>query len=156
MKQAVRRLERAVLAVVLLAALAIAAPAGWNAPAQAADKPHHFVFSITTDESWTAGSALTQAVVAAERGHRVTVLLSVRGIHLAESGSAQGGFRVTARSPREMLADLIEDGHSVLVCGMCMVAGGVTQADLIPGAKISGPELTFTALTAPDTVVLSY
>jgi predicted peroxiredoxin len=156
MTQAARRLERTVSGIVLLVALAILALSAWSGPARAADKPHHFVFSITTDESWSAGSALTQAVVAAERGHRVTVLLSVRAIHLAESESAQGGFRVTARSPREMLADLIEDGHSVLVCGMCMVAGGVTQADLIPGAKISGPELTFTALTAPDTVVLSY
>jgi predicted peroxiredoxin len=55
-----------------------------------------------------------------------------------------------------MLADLIEDGHSVLVCGMCMVAGGVMKDELIAGAEISGPELTFTALTAPNTVVLSY
>lgn len=125
-------------------------------PAIAEDEPHHFVYSITTDESWAAGSALTQATVAAERGHSVTVLLSVRGVHLAEADSAQGGFSVTARSPREMLASLIEAGHTVLVCGMCMVAGGVAKDDLIPGAKISGPELTFTALTAPDTIVLSY
>ncbi len=123
---------------------------------QAADKPHHFVYSITTDETWAAGSALTQATVAAERGHSVTVILSVRGVHLAEADSAQGGFSVTARSPRDMLASLIDHGHTVLVCGMCMVAGGVTPEDLIDGATISGPELTFTALTAPDTVVLSY
>jgi predicted peroxiredoxin len=143
--------QRMVLALVLLVAALAVAPA-----VQADDPPRHFVFSVTTDESWTAGSALTQALVAARRGHRVTVLLSVRGIHLAEAESAQGGFRVTARSPREMLADLMADGHAVLVCGMCMVAGGVTQDELIKGAEISGPDRTFTALTAPNTIVLSY
>ncbi|MEM8876577.1 MAG: DsrE family protein [Pseudomonadota bacterium] len=143
--------NRMVVAIMLVAAAFIHSP-----PATAEDEPHHFVYSITTDESWAAGSALTQATVAAERGHRVTVLLSVRGIHLAETVSAQGGFRVTARSPREMLASLISDGHTVLVCGMCMVAGGVAKDELIEGATISGPELTFSALTAPDTIVLSY
>ena len=146
-----RIIRTAALAVVL----AIAA-AGTTPPAMAEDAPHHFVFHITSDDAWTVGSALTQAVVAGERGHDVTVILSVRGVHLAETNSAQGGFSVTARSPRDMLASLIEDGHSVLVCGMCMVAGGVMKDELIEGAEITGPETTFTALTAPDTIVLSY
>lgn len=144
-------LQRVTVAITLVAALAIA-----PLTAMAEDDPHHFVFSITTDESWAAGSALTQATVADERGHDVTILLSVRAVHLAEANSAQGGFSVTARSPREMLASLIAHGHSVLVCGMCMVAGGVEPDDLITGAQISGPELTFSALTAPNTIVLSY
>lgn len=144
-------LRRMMPAITLALALLIPAQGGL-----ADEKPHHFVYSITTDDSWAAGSALTQATVAAERGHRITVLLSVRGVHLAEENSAQGGFSVTARPPREMLASLIRDGHSVLVCGICMVAGGVAKEDLIEGAQISGPELTFGALTAPDTIVLSY
>jgi predicted peroxiredoxin len=144
-------LKKMILAATLMFAGLLAAPA-----AMAEDEPHHFVFSITTDESWAAGSALTQATIALERGHRVTVLLSVRGVYLAEIDSAQGGFRVTARTPREILASLIEDGQTVLVCGMCMVAGGLSGEDLIEGAQIAGPELTFQALTAPDTVVLSY
>lgn len=139
------------LAVTLAVSLAVSTVAAW-----AEDVPHHFVFHITSDDAWTVGSALTQAVVASERGHDVTVLLSVRGVHLAETNSAQGGFSVTARTPRDMLADLIEDGHAVLVCGMCMVAGGVMRDELIEGVEITGPELTFTALTAPDTIVLSY
>ncbi len=144
-------LKKLIFAIALVLAMAVVAP-----EAAAEDAPHHFVFNITTDESWAAGSALTQAAVADERGHSVTVLLSVRGVHLAEADSAQGGFSVTARSPREMLATLIKHGHTVLVCGMCMVAGGVEPDDLIEGAKISGPELTFSALTAPETIVLSY
>ena len=144
-------LRQTMLALALLGATFLP-----GAGAMAQPKPHHFVFSITTDEGWTAGSALTQALVAAELGHEVTVLLSVRGIYLAQVKSAQGGFAVTAKSPREMLARLIRDGHAVLVCGVCMVAGGMDMEDLIEGATISGPEATFDALTMPDTVVLSY
>lgn len=151
-------LRSALLRLALMAAVTFgAAFAAPLAPAARADEPaRHFVFSITTDDSWSAGSALTQAVMASERGHRVTVLLSVRGVHLAEADSAQGGFSVTARTPREMLSALLRDGHSVLVCGMCMVAGGVGERELIEGAVIAGSDLTFKALTQPDTIVLSY
>lgn len=151
MKKALAFLKQMSLAMAVCFAMMLPSGQVW-----AEDVPHHFVFSITSDESWTAGSALTQALVASERGHSVTVLLSVRGVHLAEENSAQGGFSVTARSPREMLGALIDDGHSVLVCGMCMVAGGIETDDLIEGATVAGPELTFTALTAPDTIVMSY
>ena len=145
------KFRAAILTLALAATMALAGPL-----ARAEEAARHFVFSITTDEGWAAGSALTQAVVAAERGHRVTVLLSVRGVHLAETESAQGGFSVTARTPRDMLSSLIRDGHEVLVCGMCMVAAGVAPPELIDGAVIAGSDLTFKALTAPDTIVLSY
>ena len=145
------RLSATVLAVALVVLSVLPAPR-----ALAEDVPHHFVFSITTDESWAAGSALTQAIIAAERGHSVTVLLSVRGVYLAQTTSVQGAFSVTAKAPRDMLGRLIRDGHSVLVCGVCLVAGGIDPEDLVEGAEISGPERTFGALTAPDTVVLSY
>ena len=124
--------------------------------ASAEEAPHHFLFSITTDEGWAAGSALTQAIIAAESGHDVTVLLSVRGIYLAHTKSVQGGFSVTGQSPRYLLAKLIEKGHAVLVCGVCLVAGGIEPEDLVAGAKVSGPELMLGAMTTPNTVVLSY
>ncbi len=128
----------------------------WAPRAAAEDAPHHFLFSITTDESWAAGSALTQAMIAAESGHDVTVLLSVRGIYLAQTRSVQGGFSVTGQSPRALLAKLIDKGHAVLVCGVCLVAGGIEPEDLVAGAKVSGPELMLNAMTTPNTVVLSY
>ncbi len=142
---------RTMLAVALAAVMLTAA-----LPALAEDEPHHFFYNITTDDSWAAGMALTQASVAVERGHRVTVFLNVRGVHLAETGTAQGSFGVTAKTPREILLSLIKSGHTVLVCGGCMVAGGVAKQDLLEGATITGPELTFRALTAPDTIVISY
>ena len=138
---------RTMLAVALAAVMLTAA-----LPALAEDEPHHFFYNITT----AAGMALTQASVAVERGHRVTVFLNVRGVHLAETGTAQGSFGVTAKTPREILLSLIKSGHTVLVCGGCMVAGGVAKQDLLEGATITGPELTFRALTAPDTIVISY
>ena len=142
---------KTMLTITLAAVMFTAAPL-----ALADDDPHHFFYNITTGDSWAAGMALTQASVAAERGHRVTVFLNVRGVHLAEQGTAQGSFGVTGKSPRDILASLIKSGHTVLVCGGCMVASGVSTQDLIEGATVSGPELTFRALTAPDTIVMSY
>lgn len=124
--------------------------------ASADDEVRHFFYNITTDDGWAAGMALTQASVAAERGHSVTVFLNVRGVRWAEAETPQAGFSVTARSPREVLLSLIEGGHTVLVCGGCMVASGVAKDDLIEGATVTGPELTFGALTKPDTIVMSY
>ena len=144
---------------IMKTALAITLAAVMFTSAQGAfadEEPRHFFYNITTDDSWAAGMALTQASVAAERGHRVTVFLNVRGVHLAEQVTAQGSFGVTAKSPRDILASLIKNGHTVLVCGGCMVAGGVAKEDLIEGATISGPDLSFRALTAPDTIVMSY
>ncbi len=139
------------IAVVLAAAIGATAP-----PAAADEPPHHFFYNITTDDAWAAGRALTHASVAVHRGHRVTVFLNVRAVHLAEKDTAQGSYSVTAKTPREILVSLIANGHTVLVCAICMVAGGVAEEDLIEGATITGPELTFGALTAPNTIVLSY
>ncbi len=144
-------LLRTLLAVALVAVTVAGAPG-----ARAEDPPHHFFYNITTDDAWAAGRALTHASVAVNRGHSVTVFLNVRAVHLAEKDVPQGSYSVTAETPRDLLAGLIESGQAVLVCGICMVAGGVAEDDLIDGATITGPELTFGALTAPNTIVLSY
>ncbi|MGF1446417.1 MAG: DsrE family protein [Pikeienuella sp.] len=140
------------LLAVALAAVVLSSPL----QAEAGEPPHHFFYNITTDDSLAAGRALTHASVAVNRGHRVTVFLNVRAVHLAERDIAQGSYSVTAKTPRDVLTELIASGQTVLVCGICMVAGGVGKDDLIEGATITGPETTFTALTQPDTIVLSY
>jgi intracellular sulfur oxidation DsrE/DsrF family protein len=55
-----------------------------------------------------------------------------------------------------LLASLIDGGETVLVCGTCMSAAGMAAHDLIDGARVSGPDLTFGALTAEGTIVMSY
>jgi predicted peroxiredoxin len=133
------------------AALILAAPVGAQA-----EEPRPFVYNITTDDAWAAGMALANANTAAARGHEVTVFLNVRGVHLADRDARTGTFTPAGKTPAELMAALIENGHTVLVCGACMSVAGVGEEDLIEGATKSGPDLTFGALEAPGAVVLSY
>ena len=137
----------------LLGLLALAAVPGG---AVRAEEARHFLYNVTTDEAWAAGMALGQANVAASRGHQVTVFLNVRGVNLAAARNVQGTFGPAGATPRELLGKLMAGGHEVLVCGTCMSVAGLEAGDLIEGAKVANPDLTFGALTAPGTIVMSY
>ncbi len=144
-------LRAAALALALCAALAPAA-----APVAVAEEARPVFYNLTSDDAWTAGMALAQARTAAERGHDVTVFLNVRAVRLADRDAAQASFAPTGQTAAEMLAGLAGAGHTVLVCGVCMKVGGMDAEDLIEGATVATPDLTFGAMTAPETVVLSY
>ena len=149
--------SRAMLAPLVAAlALLIAVSAAPGQGTAAADEPRPFFYNLTEDDAWTAGMALAQARTAAGRGHAVTVFLNVRAVRLADHGARQAVFAPTGSTPAEMLATLIEAGHTVLVCRVCMSVAGMEESDLIPGAAPASPDLTFGALTAPQTVFLSY
>ncbi len=139
----------------LAAFLAAGLPAAAPAPALAEEQAPLF-YNITSDDAWTAGMALAQAGVAAQRGHAVTVFLNVRAVHLADRDAVQGTFAPSGRTAAEQLAALMERGHTVLVCGTCMRVAGMTAEDLIEGAQISSPDLVFGAFAAPGAVVISY
>ena len=139
----------------LAAFLAAGLPAAAPSPALA-EEPAPFFYNITSDDAWTAGMALAQADVAAQRGHEVTVFLNVRAVHLADRDAVQGTFGPSGRTAVEQLAALMEKGHTVLVCATCMRAAGMTAEDLIEGAQMSSPDLVFGALEAPRAVVISY
>jgi predicted peroxiredoxin len=141
--------RRAAIGAALAACLC--APAAW---AQDAKAP--IFYNIISDDSWNAGMALGQANVAARRGHPVTVFLNVRGVHVADRNTVQGTFGPAGKTPKALLASLIDGGETVLVCGTCMSAAGMAAHDLIDGARVSGPDLTFGALTAEGTIVMSY
>ncbi len=143
-------------AAVALALAVAAGPALAPAPAAAAEEMRPIFYNLTTDDAWAAGMALAQANAAAGRGHTVTVFLNVRAVHLADRDAAQGTFGPSGNTPAALLAALMEKGQTVLVCGMCMRAGGMKADDLIEGAAIATPDLTFGAMTAPDAVVVSY
>lgn len=145
------RFSRRLVAGTLLAASLFAAPA-----IHAEDAKAPMFYNITSDDAWTAGMALGQANVAASRGHKVTVFLNIRAVHVADKNTVQGTFGPAGKTPADLLSNLIANGHTVLVCGTCMKAGGVSEDDLIEGAQVSGPDLTFGALTAEDTIVMSY
>ena len=50
----------------------------------------------------------------------------------------------------------MEEGASVLVCGVCLKSYGVDEKDLLPGIKLSNPELMDAALFKEGTKTLSW
>lgn len=157
-----KNLRRAALIALLTAGLAPAialAPASGMAEEAAggqATTAAPFFYNLTTDDAWTAGMALAQASTAAGRGHKVAVFLNVRAVHLADRDAQLGSFGPLDKTPAELLAALMAKGGTVLVCGMCMKAAGMEAADLIDGAMLATPDLTFGAMTESGTVTLSY
>jgi predicted peroxiredoxin len=79
-------------------------------------------------------------------GQEATVLLTIDGVCVAARGYSDGlhahGF--------EPLADLVErfvsNGGQIWVCGACAKPRGITEGDLVSGAKIIGAATAVEAL----------
>ena len=86
----------------------------------------------------------------------VTIFLNVEGVRIADK-NIPGPTHATGKSPQKMLAAFINVGGSVIVCPMCMKnVGGLTKDEIIDGAVIGGSDVTWPALFADGTTVLSY
>ncbi|WP_455199787.1 DsrE family protein [Kaarinaea lacus] len=86
----------------------------------------------------------------------VTIFLNIEGVRIADK-NIPGHKHANGKSLKEMLDIFIEAGGQVIICPMCMKnVGGLKKEDLIEGVKIGGPEITWPALFAEDTTVLSY
>lgn len=135
-----------VLALVL--ALSAAPLPGSMAQAGATDP---LFVNTTSDDGHRSTMALVFAKHQLERQHPVTIFLSDHGVLLAST-------KHTAKyqEQQKILDGLVKAGATVLVCPMCMKAFGVTEADLLPGLKVSSPEVIGTALFKDNTKTLSW
>jgi predicted peroxiredoxin len=74
--------------------------------------------------------------VAATADQEAVVLLTIDGVWLATKGYAddvrQEGFQPLG----ELIQSFVANGGQVWACGACTKPRGITDADLIPGAKI--------------------
>jgi predicted peroxiredoxin len=113
-------------------------------------------YNLTTDEAWAAGMALGQANKALESGYNVVIFLNVRGVLLASKSFKSDISSGSGMSLQEMLKAAIKKGAKAIICPMCMNKVGITQDDLIEGIVKGGPDVTMKAMTADDTVVISY
>jgi uncharacterized protein len=78
------------------------------------------------------------ANVAAASGQEAVVVLTVEGAWLCKRGEAE---QVEAEGfPRlaELLAAFAEAGGEIWGCSACTTPRGITEADLVPGARIVG------------------
>lgn len=122
----------------------------------AADTGKTIFYNVTSDEAWRAGMALGQANAALGAGYKVVIFLNVRGVFLASTHFATDSFGGSGKSLQDMLKAAMQKGATVIICPMCMQKAGLTMDDMIPGAVKGGPDVTMKAMTAEDTVVISY
>lgn len=139
----------ALLFALMLLAVVIAAPV-------AADEQKTIFYNVTTDEAWAAGMALGQANKALEAGYSVVIFLNVRAVFIASKAFSTDSNGAVGKSLQEQLKDAIAGGAQAIICPMCMGKAGMTMDDVIEGVVKGGPDVTMKAMTADDTVVISF
>ena len=149
--------QKVFLGVVLAVALAGGAWFFQNASADAASAKAVLVLNVTSgaEDLHRVTMALQLAGHALDDGRDVLVFLNVRAPVFATKNCPDSmAFR---RNPpiREMLASLMERGAKVHVCPHCMMAMGVAESDLMPGAEVTTREKLFSYL-GPNSHVFSY
>ncbi len=113
--------------------------------------------NITSDDINKAAMAIGFSTkVRMEKKIPVTIFLNVEGVRIADKNIPEHKHS-TGKSLKEMLAGFMQAGGKVIVCPMCMKnVGGLTKDDLIEGVVVGGSDVTWPALFAEDTTVLSY
>ena len=85
-----------------------------------------------------ASLAFVVGKTALNSGQEATVLLTIEGVCVATKGYTDGlqaeGFDPLGK----LIHDFVEGGGRLWVCGACAKPRKITDADLIPGAKIVG------------------
>jgi predicted peroxiredoxin len=74
--------------------------------------------------------------VAATADQEAVVLLTIEGVWLATKGYADGIQKEGFQPLMEVMGAFVANGGQIWACGACTKPRGITEADLIPGAKI--------------------
>ena len=123
------------------------------------DKMRLFV-NLTTDDTWSATKAIMFAHERAQKaGHDTAIWLNVRAVYLADKkrpGNIHGLMADKGVSIQDMLTAFIADGGTVMMCGACSKAAGLTLNDYIDGVVMGSPELVASWLFDPNTQTLGW
>lgn len=98
---------------------------------------------------------LTVAATAAASGVEVSLWLTGEASWVAVPGRAEELTLPHAASLAE-LRDAVLEAGSVTVCGQCAARRGLTDADLLPGARIRGAAAFVEEVMTPATQALVY
>jgi len=97
-----------------------------------------FICSHGRDDPERAILAFMAANTAAMGGQQATVLCTIEGVRIGARGGSDGivleGFTPLA----ELVSEFRENGGEIWLCGVCTRPRGITDDDLIEGAKIVG------------------
>jgi predicted peroxiredoxin len=98
--------------------------------------------NLTTDDTWSAAKAI---MFAHERvlknGYDAAIWMNVRAVYLADKkrpSHVHGLMAENGTSIQDMLQAFMADGGTVIMCGACSKAAGLTKADYIDGVIMGG------------------
>jgi len=96
--------------------------------------------NLTTDDTWAAAKAILFAhQKSLKNGHDTAIWLNVRAVYLADKKRAShvhGLMAESGTSIQDMLTAFMADGGTVIMCGACSKAAGLTKADYIDGVEM--------------------
>jgi predicted peroxiredoxin len=142
------RLTRTALATVLLPLLAACAgETKTDGPTASAPARRPVLINVTSgmDDRHAVTMALQLAGHAVDQHRAVTLFFNVKGVAVCVEGVPMIGHKQTWMIA-DRIAELQQHGAIVLVCPHCMKAMGITQADLIEGARIATADALFGAV----------
>jgi uncharacterized protein len=88
------------------------------------------------DDPERATLAFIVANVAASADQETIVFLTTDGVWLATNGYAGRIHKEGFQPLSDVMRSFIDNGGQIWACGTCTKPRGITDADLIPGAKI--------------------
>ncbi len=74
--------------------------------------------------------------VAASADQEAVVLLTIEGVWLAKRGKAESVQKEGFPALKDMIQQFVSNGGQIWACGTCAKPRGITEADLIDGARI--------------------
>ncbi|PIE12768.1 MAG: hypothetical protein CSA70_08705 [Rhodobacterales bacterium] len=113
--------------------------------ARADDDKRGLFVNLTTDDTWSAAKAIMFAhQKSLKNGHDTAIWLNVRAVYLADKKRASHVHGLMAKdgtSIQDMLKAFMADGGTVIMCGACTKAAGLSKTDYIDGIKMGNWEL---------------
>ncbi len=88
------------------------------------------------DDPERATLAFVVGNVAASADQDTIVLLTIEGVWLATNGCADRVHKAGFQPLSDVMRSFVQNGGQIWACGACAKPRGITDADLIPGAKI--------------------
>jgi predicted peroxiredoxin len=74
--------------------------------------------------------------VAASADQEAAILLTIEGVWLAKRGCAEGVQKDGFPPLADVMQQFVANGGQIWACGTCAKPRGITEADLIDGARI--------------------
>jgi predicted peroxiredoxin len=90
------------------------------------------------DDPERATLPFVAANVAAQAGQDAIVLLTIEGAWLGRRGGAEGIARAGLPRLPELMTEFVDNGGTIWACGACTKPRGITDDQLVKGARIVG------------------